>query len=57
VVCEQLWSSEVWQQHAAAVRRLRWAPGCVSWLCGSGCGVVLASCAEDNSVRVFDVTL
>lgn len=60
VVCEQLWSSEVWQQHAAAVKRLRWAPDCVSWLCGggaAGAGLALASCGEDNSVRLFDVVL
>lgn len=61
VVCEQLWSSEVWQQHAAAVKRLRWAPGCVSWLCSggaaAGAGLALASCGEDNSVRLFDVVL
>jgi WD40 repeat protein len=58
VVCERLWGSEVWQQHAAAVRRLRWAPVCVSWLCDGGDGsIALASCGEDNSVRVFDVRL
>lgn len=58
VVCERLWGSEVWQQHAAAVRRLRWAPACVSWLCDGGDGsIALASCGEDNSVRVFDVRL
>ena len=58
VVCERLWGSEVWQQHAAAVRRLRWAPACMSWLCDGGDGgIALASCGEDNSVRVFDVRL
>lgn len=58
VVCEQLWCSEAWQQHAAAVRRLRWAPACVPWLCGGGAGVVgLASCGEDHSVRLFGVSV
>lgn len=60
VVCRQLWCSEVWQQHAAAVKRLRWAPAAVSWLCdddSQGTGLKLASCAEDNSVRVFSVAL
>jgi hypothetical protein len=57
VVCEQVWCSAVWQQHAAAVKRLRWAPACVSWLCeGAGASAVaLASCGEDHSVRVFRV--
>jgi hypothetical protein len=59
VVCEQVWCSAVWQQHAAAVKRLRWAPACVSWLCeGEGVSAVaLASCGEDHSVRVFRVEL
>lgn len=57
VVCERLWCSEVWQQHAAAVRRLRWAPGCVAQLCGEGSTVALASCGEDHSVRLYDLQL
>jgi WD40 repeat protein len=58
---QQLWASKDWEQHAAAVRRLRWAPACVDWLCGrsavgGGC-VQLASCGDDHSVRVYGVTL
>jgi hypothetical protein len=34
---ERLWSSQPWEQHAAAVKRLAWGPpGCVQALCGSG---------------------
>jgi WD40 repeat protein len=67
VVMKQLWASQAWEQHAAAVRRLRWAPAGVDWLCGSsaagGSGgsidscVQLASCGDDHSVRVYGVTL
>ncbi|KAF6265071.1 WD40-repeat-containing domain protein [Scenedesmus sp. NREL 46B-D3] len=61
---QQLWASQAWEQHAAAVRRLRWAPAGVDWLCGrsiaDGAGdpcVQLASCGDDHSVRVYGVTL
>jgi WD40 repeat protein len=61
---QQLWASQVWEQHAAAVRRLRWAPASVDWLCGrsaaggaGGCCLQLASCGDDHSVRVYGVTL
>jgi WD40 repeat protein len=59
VEVQQLWCSEPWQQHVGAVRRLRWAPACVPSMCGGvgGGGVVLASCGEDNSVRLFDIAL
>jgi hypothetical protein len=67
VIVKQLWASQAWEQHAAAVRRLRWAPAGVEWLCGSSaaggsggsCGscVQLASCGDDHSVRVYGVTL
>lgn len=51
----QLWVSAAWCQHAGVVRRLRWAPEGVDWLCGGGHRACLASCGEDNSVRVFSV--
>lgn len=55
---EQLWVSKAYCQHASVVKRLRWAPDGVAWLCGGSEGsLYLASCGEDNSVRVFGVTL
>jgi hypothetical protein len=64
VVMQQLWASQAWEQHAAAVRRLRWATAGVDWLCGrsaaggsNGSCMQLASCGDDHSVRVYGVTL
>eukprot|EP00775_Hariotina_reticulata_P008436 gene8436-8618_t len=60
---QQLWASKQWEQHAATVRRLRWAPAGVDWLCGRAGGAhidgcpQLASCGEDHSVRLFCINL
>jgi hypothetical protein len=54
-----LWSAPPGEGHAAAVRRIGWAPAAAG---GGGAGpnsgaVLLASCGEDHAVRVFEVEM
>lgn len=50
-----LWVAEEGCAHAAAVRRIAWAPQRAAGACAGGGGALVATCGEDHSVRVFEM--